>query len=565
MPVLTWLRGLLAPRPRRRTTAPRPAFRPCVEQLEDRLTPSGGLLDPTFGTGGSIIENDGFGHQALADVTVLSDGKLLAAGRVDPGASLSRGSNFAAVRYNADGTRDASFGTGGLALVDFTGRPDRALAVAVQPGTGGKILVAGTAFGTQYEQFGVVRLNANGTLDTSFGPKASKGEVTVSPLARTSAQAYSMAVLADGKFVLAGVVRNLGTAGRGSIALARFNANGTLDTTFGTGGTVVTALAADTTNSGTHPVNVAVDGSGRLVVTGTDSVSGASQDFLLARFNANGSLDMTFGGAGVVRTDLASGSSDRAIGLALQGDGKVLVVGVATDGTNPAAAVVRYDANGSLDSTFGVGGVALIYALPSYMVGHAAAVQPDGKILVAGVVSGRVALVRLDGYGNVDTSHGPAGTGIVMTSLGYGSQVGAMALQTDGRAVVVGVTGTATPNNIQNFSVTRFLGSSVSPSPVHVGAFTADDDTVVAGSLVTLTAGNITTANAGATVTKVAFYYVDANGVEQFLGYAAPAGGGTWALTFTASLPPGSYTLLALAVDSTGAVSDPVALNLDVL
>src|SRR5262245_54583379 len=194
MRVSHWLRPLAARLTRTRTRprrAPhRPAFLPRVKGLEDRTTPSGGLLDPTFGSGGTELNNPGSSQQALTDVVVLPDGKLLTTGYLN--------GNFVAAEYNADGTFDTSFGSGGLATVDFKGFPDRAMAVAVQPGTGGKILLSGTALLNTGDVFGVVRLNPNGTLDTTFGGKGSGGKVTVSPVARVASEDYGMAVLTDG-------------------------------------------------------------------------------------------------------------------------------------------------------------------------------------------------------------------------------------------------------------------------------------------------------------------------------------------------------------------------------
>src|SRR5262249_2026099 len=149
-----------------------------------------------------------------------------------------------------DGSADPSFGSGGVTTIDFKKGGDQAKAVAVQPGTGGKVLLAGTAY-VNNSVFGVVRLNPDGTLDTTFGPKGSGGKVTASPGPRAPNLVYSMAVLPDGRFVVAGLTKNNASYSVGSISLARFNANGTLDTTFGNNGTVLTTLAAASGSS--HP------------------------------------------------------------------------------------------------------------------------------------------------------------------------------------------------------------------------------------------------------------------------------------------------------------------------
>jgi len=110
-----------------------------------------------------------------------------------------------------------------------------------------------------------------------------------------------------------------------------------------------------------------------------------------------------------------------------------------------------------------------------------------------------------------------------------------------------------------NFLVARYL-----PSEPEIGSFTASAYTVAAGSSVTLTASNITGGNPGATITQVAFYYVDGSGNQQLLGYGTQTSPGVWTFSFTVSLAPGSYTLYAQATDSFGAVGDPVALTLTV-
>jgi uncharacterized delta-60 repeat protein len=583
MRISTWFHPLIVrlSRTRPRRLAQRPVFRPYLESLEDRITPSGGgLLDPTFGSGGTILSSTG-STQSLTDVTVLSDGRLLSGGYMT---GTSGSVDFAAARYNANGSLDTSFGSGGVATVDFARYTDRATAIAVQPGTGGKILLAGTPLlgGSAGTTFGVVRLNSNGTLDTTFGAKGSGGKVTVSPARGGGNEVGGMAVLSDGRFILAGL------AG-GSLALVRFNANGTLDTTFGSKGMVVTSIAIRDVQNGTqHVVRIAVDSSGRIIVTATTAVGGVfTEDFLVARFNANGSLDTTFGPAhtGVVTTDILGGSQDNASALAIQSDGKIVVGGSSNPANGPGNlfAMARYNTDGTLDTTFNGDGIVTADAIPNYYHSgakiSALAIQPDGRIVTTGqgdyfttnsdgsinyqspqlVVS-----MRFNANGSTDSSYGPSGTGAVLTSFGdYSSEadvVSGAALQPDGRLVVVGQMNTPQ----QYFALARFLGSAPSPSPVQVGSLTANPNPVAAGSTATLTASGVTTANAGATITEVAFYAVNDAGVEVFLGYALENADGTWTLTWTVNLASGQYTLLALAVDSSGSISDPLAISLDV-
>jgi uncharacterized delta-60 repeat protein len=326
-----------------------------------------------------------------------------------------------------------------------------------------------------------------------------------------------------------------------------------------------------------------VDASGRIVVSAT--TAGTTKDFLVARFNRNGSLDTTFGAAhtGVVTTDILSGSDENARALALQGDGKIVVGGAAhpVNGEGSRLALARYNPDGTLDATFDGDGLATAHAVPNFQSwtdAEALAVATDGRILTAGTgdyvvtrsdgsisETSLVVAMRFNADGSPDTSYGPLGTGAVLTTLGSASSVSAAALQPDGRLVVTTGITTGTPPYLQHFGLARFLGSAASPSPVQVGSFAAAPNPVAAGSPVTLTADGVTTASAGATVTKTAFYYVDSTGFQQFLGYGTKNANDTWTLTFTVNLAPESYTLLALAVDSTGAVSDPASFSLQVL
>jgi uncharacterized delta-60 repeat protein len=182
----------------------------------------------------------------------------------------------------------------------------------------GKLVAAGrtdTATGTD---FGLARYNPDGTLDASFGA----GGVVTTDIGGGDDFAHALAVQADGKLVAAGVAP---TQTGSSFALVRYNPDGTLDASFGTGGMVTTDF-----NGGANALIVQVDG--RLVAAGQ-----AGEDFGLARYHPNGTLDSTFGTGGTVTTDFA-GSSDAAFALAVQADGKLVAAG----GTGSAFALARY-------------------------------------------------------------------------------------------------------------------------------------------------------------------------------------------------------------------------------
>jgi uncharacterized delta-60 repeat protein len=574
------LRSAFAPR---RTARATPTRRLAVERLEARTTPStGGLLDPTFGSGGIVTTSFSttFSQASIAeDILVQSDGKIVAAGWAQLGVKTPN-NDFLVARYNANGTLDTSFGSGGRASTDFGGDNDRAYGAALQPGTNGKIVTGGvatiiTGHGTKTTSttdFAVARYNANGTLDTSFG---NNGKV-VTALGTGGATAYAMAVQPDGQIILAGV-----TSG-GNLTLVRYTANGALDTTFGSGGKLLTSITIDAVRpEHEHVVAVSVQTDGRIVVA-ADVNAPSGPDFMLARFNANGSTDTSFGGGtGMVTTDFSS-RRDYTSGLSIQADGRIVVGGSSSSGSagSLSVAVARYNPNGTLDTSFGSGGTVIApFPAPSdptqTNIGGAqdVSIQADGRIVVGGYEvtddsagmpvpgTARAIAERFNANGTVDTGYGTAGTGITGITevpINAASEVEAMTIQPDGKVVFIGYTGYSTSKAL-DFALFRLLSSAP-----QVGSFAAGPNPVTAGSLATLTAGGLTDGNPNSTITQVAFYYIDGTGAKQVLGYGAADGQGNWALSFTVNLAPGSYTLYAQAQDSYGALGDPFALTLQV-
>src|SRR5262249_7843170 len=271
---------------------------------------TGGKLTTDFGTGA-----------AARTVAVQADGQILTAGV----AVANGATNFALARYNSDGTLDASLGAGGIVTTafDFPGHFDGVFTVLRQPD--GKFVAVGSTVSNLFASFALARFNANGTLDASFG---TGGIVTTG--FGVSAEATSAVVQADGKIVAAGYA-NLD--GGQSFALARYNSNGTLDTTFGTGGKVGTAFVSGSA-SYTQAFSVAVQPDGRIVAAGYTEIGAClfnglelpCFDFALARYNSNGTLDASFGTSGRVTTDFG-GPNDQAEAVAVQPDGKIVVAG----------------------------------------------------------------------------------------------------------------------------------------------------------------------------------------------------------------------------------------------
>jgi uncharacterized delta-60 repeat protein len=265
-------------------------------------------------------------------MALQSDGKIVVAGYSDtPGT----GFDFATVRYNADGTLDTSFGTGGFVIEDFSTLNDSAYSIAIQ--SDGKIVAAGNASISGHSDFAVVRYNADGTPDTSF---SGDGKVTTNINSRDS-DAGSMALQSDGKIVVAGGTSSI--TGPYDFSLVRYNADGTPDTSFGTGGTVITALSADYD----YASAMTLQSDGKIVAAGLSDISGFANVAVL-RYNANGILDTSFSGDGIVTTKIGNWASF-ASAIALQSDGKIVAAGAASISNNYdwEFAVVRYLASGS--------------------------------------------------------------------------------------------------------------------------------------------------------------------------------------------------------------------------
>jgi uncharacterized delta-60 repeat protein len=282
----------------------------------------------------------------------------------------------------AAGDLDPTFGTGGQVTTDFSRSTDIANAVALQPD--GKLVVVGQTYkNNDYtgEDFAVARYNTDGTLDTTFGVN---GKVRTD-FPGLAAVASSVLVQPDGKILVAGGAFPLFTF-LGDFELVRYNPNGSPDTSFGNGGIVTTSFPGQ----GSYAFALALQSDGKIIAAGTDFVNFSSEDssntdFGLERYNSDGTPDTTFGNGGQVTTDF-DGFNDDAFSVLIQPDGKIVAVGSAK---NPATfydfAAVRYLANGTIDTTFGVAGkVRTDFGHADFDQARSAVLQPDGKIVAAG-------------------------------------------------------------------------------------------------------------------------------------------------------------------------------------
>jgi len=378
---------------------------------------SPGDLDTTFGSVGKKTVNFG-GVDAARAVVVQPNGRVVVAGGGGPASS------FCVVRLRAgNGTLDPTFGTGGKKVIDFGGADEGAHAAALQPD--GKIVLAGDT----HLKPAVVRLRVNGTLDPSFENDGKKA-FSWGAIGRITA----VIVAPNGKILLGGFSGPEG----GDVKVARLNANGLLDKTFGTGG--IAAVDFGGTEFGEA---MARQADGRILVAGRADPGGA----IVARLRATGALDPDFGAGG--RVTLPGGGSANAV--LVQPDRRILVAGNANG--SATMTVTRLKPDGSIDTSFGTNGTASVDFGALADQADGAALQADGRIVIAGSsqATGTVAVARLTPGGALDPGFGVGGR--VRVDFGVATFGHAVALAPNGRIVVAGQ-----KSGADDFAVARLRG-----------------------------------------------------------------------------------------------------------
>jgi uncharacterized delta-60 repeat protein len=392
----------------------------------------GGDLDPSFsGDGATRADFASDGYDSAFGVVIQPNGVVVVAG------VGGIPNHFALARFHPNGVLDGTFGGDGKVETDFATATESADDVAVQPNH--RILAVGVA-SDQQGKFAVARYRADGHPDTDF---SGDGRLRTGFGTGSGATATAVALQPDRKIVVAG-------SGGGMALLARYQPDGTLDPSFGAGGKVMTG--------GLSANDVAVLGDGRILIAGS-----TGPKFAVGRYLPDGSIDPSFGTGGVATagfgTDLAY-----AEGIAIQPDEKLVAAGATADHTMPLdVAVARFSADGDLDGSFGAGGrVVTDLGGEGGDWGQAVGLEPDGRIVVAGTThhllgpcaSGHeITVLRYDADGALDQSFGVGG--VATTSLSETDDGNDVAIQVDGRIVVAGFTGGYCDNN--RFVAARYL------------------------------------------------------------------------------------------------------------
>ena len=376
-----------------------------------------GDLDGSFAGNGK--KRISFGGVDVAHaVLVQPNGRIVVAGL---GTAARR---FCVARLRSNGNLDTTFGTRGKRVIAFGGDEEGAFGAALQPD--GKIVLVGDSD----FRVAVARLNPNGSLDTTF---SGDGRVLFSWGAISRATA--VLVQPSGKLLVGGFSGPEG----GNVQVARLNPNGNLDGSFGTGGKAAVDFGGD--DFGTA---LARQANGRILIAGRSTTAGA----IVARLRANGDLDPTFDGDG--RVTLGPG---RLSAVMVQGDRRIVVAGNAAG--SAMMTVTRLKTDGSPDPTFDGDGTATIDFGSFADAANDALLQPDGRIVVAGSMQATAsppAVARLNADGSPDTTFG-GGDGKVTIDFGAAAFGNAVARQANGRLVVAGqMTG------VDDFAVARLLG-----------------------------------------------------------------------------------------------------------
>ncbi|MFF2124983.1 calcium-binding protein [Streptomyces olivochromogenes] len=488
-----------------------------------------GDLDPSFGSGGKVVVDRG-SPESGGDLVLQSDGKIVTVGSNTQATATS--SDFSVMRHNADGSLDASFGSGGEVVTDIAGGQDGAEGAALQPD--GKIVVVGTSEvpdgGCCW--FTVARYNANGTLDTGFGDG---GRVITDFGDGGAADGRAVAVQPDGRIVAAG-------QSGGRFAVARYDTNGSPDTGFGGTGQVVTSFTEGALGNA-----MALQPDGRIVVAGY--TGSTRMDFALARYNTDGSLDTGFGTGGRVSTDF--GDYEFANGVAVQSDGRIVAAG----STGSDFALARYNANGSLDAAFGTGGRVRTDFGGTAEQARDVALQSDGRIVAAGVRSADFVVARYNINGSLDTGFGTGGRAV--TDFGGYDEASSVAVQPDGRIVAFG-------GNSEDREMARYLGGTGAPPPppgVDLSVTTSGTATVGIGDRATYT---VTVTNNSTTTSATGVALADTLTGPAATVISAVPGQGTCTTSATGAtcglgtLAPGARTTVTVVAEprATGTLSD---------
>lgn len=396
-----------------------------------------GTLDLSFGPDGNGISIIDIGrNNNLIGIARLSDDTLVGVGNVFVTLTTT-----GACSLTSTGTLNNNFNSNGYAQLITDSSSAIMQTIAVQADE--KIVIGGHVTDNHIPKFALARYNsATGTLDTSFG---SIGYVMTN--LRESSIINALCIQPDGKIIAGGIAGQ----GQPNCAIARYNPNGSVDTSFGTNGAAfINAGYISSINA------LALQPDGKIVAVGF-AWNTITDVCIIARFNADGTLDGTFGTDGTVITQI--GDASRAQAVAIQTDGKIVVGGYTTNNTYSAFCLMRYNTSGILDASFDAEGAVVIPGIVITPMNYSAklnalVIQSDGKIVAGGSNFGlrntTFALARYLSSGELDNEFGT--NGITFTTIGSSAQINSLVIQSNGNIVAGGISDT-------NAALARYLAN----------------------------------------------------------------------------------------------------------
>jgi uncharacterized delta-60 repeat protein len=389
-----------------------------------------GELDASYGSGGFSITPLGPNGASARDIAIQSDGRVLLAA-----ISGEEIRDFTLLRYDASGNLDASFGTAGVVQTDFHGLEDDVATVSLRPD--GKILLTGRITAANGDRLvGVARYETNGALDPTYGV----GGLSELHVAGAALNVTAAHMRADGQLTLALEHSIQTVVTEVDIGLTRIAADGTVDGSFGNAGVVLTGLTGSTMKVVTT-TKVAVQPDGKTLVAGSTHDMSGQLAWNVLRYNTDGSLDASFAGDGIAEIVIPGATVALVGDFVVQLDGKIVVVGHAYQAGGPRPTLVRFNSDGTLDTSFGVAGIAQVDFGPVDLQLNGVALQADGKLVVTGHMAAAgvaILVMRFDTAGSLDATFGDGGTAFtIVQDLNVGK---AVAIQDDGKIVVGGFT-----------------------------------------------------------------------------------------------------------------------------
>jgi uncharacterized delta-60 repeat protein len=498
-----------------------------VESLDERIVPAG-MLDPTFGTGGATDINFNFQNSSADAILRQPDGKYVVVGSL-------QGGGFAVARLNTDGTLDNTFGTGGEVVTNF-GNGVQAHAAALE---GNQIVVVGQS-SINNGDVALARYNSDGSLDNNFG---NNGTVD----ADFGEEECGTGVAIVGNQILVGGTSNV-PFGASYFALWRFNSDGSVDTSFGTNGQVTTDVGS---KSG-QGQSLAVLSGGDVLLAGFNNRSTC-----VVRYLSNGTVDASFGTGGIATASIPNMQANNGHCMYVEPDGSILVGGDALGlDTNGYVDLVRFTSGGALDTTFNGTGMETFLWAPGGESDQSLAVQPNGKILMGGFLLTHSFLARLNSDGSLDSTFGTGGLLTVALDPAQTDSLNAILLQSDDQRLVgVGTMGLDS-GAARFFTLNGPILANVESTPLSYDAGQAPTDVT---NTMTLTDEQSATIN-GATVSITAGFasaedvlgFTNQNGITGSYNSAT----GVLTLTGTASVADYQTALESVTYANTNVIPD---------